>query len=97
MDTGTQRGTRKRSCDPQAKEAAKNNLNLECPPILLEAASTIIKRFFKDPQPRHKRIRTVYSQLPHSRDAEQITSRSNQVPLARLHSGHHPGLRAFML
>ena len=99
MDTGTQRGTGKRSrcaseADSRAKEAANNNLNLERPPISLEAAFTVIKRFFKDPQPEHERIRLVYSQLSHSRDAEQIKSRSDQVLLARLRSA--PGLRAFM-
>ena len=71
-------------------------MNLKRPPILLEVASTVIKQFFRDPQPEHERIRQVYSQLSHSRDAEQIKSRSDQVLLARLRSGHHPGLRAFM-
>ena len=84
------------AADARAKEAAKNNLNVERPPISLEAASTVIKRFFKDPQPEHERVRKVYSQLSHSRDAEQLKSRSDQVLLARLRSGHHPGLRAYM-
>ena len=58
------------AADSRAKEAAKNNLNLERPPISLEAASTVIKRFFKDPQREHERTR----QLSHSRDAEQLKS-----------------------
>ena len=34
------------SADVRAKEAATNNLNLERPPISLEAASTVIKQVF---------------------------------------------------
>ena len=82
--------------DARTKETTNNNVNLERPPILLEAASNTIKRFFKDPHPENERIRQVYSQLFHSRGAEQIKSRSDQVLLARLRSGHHPGLRVFM-
>ena len=44
------------SADARAKEAASNNFNLERPPISLEAASTLIKRFFKDRQPEQEEI-----------------------------------------
>ena len=40
--------------DARAKEAASNNLNLERPPISLEAASTMINHFLKDPQPENE-------------------------------------------
>ena len=50
----------------EAKEAATNNLNLERQSISLEAASTVIKRFLKDPQPELELIRQVYSQLSDS-------------------------------
>ena len=82
--------------DAHAKEAAENQARLARPPISLGSANMMIKKIFRDTQPSHERTRQVYESLSISRDKEEIKNRKDAVLLARLRSGHHPGLRAWV-
>ena len=82
--------------DARAKDASGNQEGLARPPISLGSANMMVKQIFKDAQPTHERTRQIYQNLSRSKDKAQINCRKDAVLLARLRSGHHPGLRAWV-
>ena len=49
-----------KAADQRAKKAAENRENLDRPPILLEAAYSVINQKIKDVHPCHQRTRQIY-------------------------------------
>ena len=73
-----------------ADEAAKRAARLPGPgrKISIASARLLAKKSVPDPPPSHARSSLVYSKKKKTREAE-VTSRRDQVNLARVRSGHH--------
>ena len=73
-----------------ADEAAKRAARLQGPGrrISIASARLLAKKSISDPPPSHARSSLVYSKKKKTREAE-VTSRRDQVNLARVRSGHH--------
>ena len=78
--------------DKAAKETCK--LDEDPAPVSYGSACALIKSAITDGQPIHQRAKAVYSGQSASRD-NQLTTRADQVLLARIRSGHHMALRAY--
>ena len=79
--------------DQAAKEAA-GAVEEEANPISYSCACTAIKTAITDPEPTHERTKAIYAKRSKTID-KRITSRSDQVLLARLRSGHLDSLNAY--
>ena len=65
-------------------------------PITLSSAVKVVRDSIQDATITHDRIKVIYNHYRPSIDAEQITKRADEVLLARLRTGHHPALQAYL-
>ena len=65
-------------------------------PITLSSAVKVIRDSIQDTAITHDHTKEIYSHYRPSIDAEQITKRADEVLLARLHTGYHPALQAYL-
>ena len=79
-----------------ADAAAKEATTLPNPhqPTSFNSSSALIKQTIRDPTTKHERLAKVYSQFS-SKKENEITTRSDQVDLARIRAGHHLDFRAY--
>ena len=81
--------------DKAAKEATL--INTDAPlPISLSSSIQIINETVRDVPPTHERVAAVCKLRSFHRDVKQITSRRDDVLIARLRSGHHPSLKRYL-
>ena len=78
--------------DKAAKDACK--LDEDTGTVSYGSACALIKSAITDEQPTHQRVKEVYSAQWESR-VKQLTTRADQVLLARIRPGHHMALWAY--
>ena len=59
-------------------------------PIAFSSALNVIKKVITDPTVTHNRTRKIYTNCRPSIDNVQITTREDEVLIARIYAGHHP-------
>ncbi len=64
-------------------------------PIPYTTACSVIKNLVRDEPIQHNRTAIVYKKQCARRDKEELKSRSDEVLLARLRSGHHPAFQSY--
>ena len=80
------------AADSAAKEAA--NLPDQFRPVSFRSICSLIKERICDSGPKHERLGKVYSCYSAAKEKE-ITSRTEQVDLARIRAGHHTKFHAY--
>ena len=81
--------------DRAAKQATELPSSADLP-IAFSSALNVIKKVIRDPAIAHDRTREIYTHYRPSIDTVHITTREAEVLIARLRSGHHPALRAYL-
>jgi len=83
-----------------ADQAAKDATNLDdsCRPVSFASECARIRQVVKDPAPTDPgdiRIHNIYSTYSRARDEAEVTTRKDQIDIARLRARTHPALQAY--
>ena len=84
------------AADQAAKDAT--TLNDACRPVSFASECARIRQAVKDPAPTDPsdiRIHKIYSRYSRARDEAEVTTRKDQIDIARLRARTHPALQAY--